>query len=220
VHPVSLAQVRSGPTRSLAAVLGLGFLLAGCDTKADLAVSPLGSPTRSANPTAEPSATARPGSYCALHDDPSSCQPVEHVASAAPGERVYEGFGVRTAPAPPEAQPRISRARAVAIARAGAYRDTVAGADPTVALRLFTDGDFTYDPQWNPDPASNRRHDQVLAWVITWYDREPVPMHGPSGFTRPTGLPADCEVDAFIEARSGQILAQWEHCPQPAEDRR
>jgi hypothetical protein len=221
-------------TSRIAAPLLVAGFLTGCTQShgetvtASGAAAPLGRAVGAASaaggpPTGapNPAVSARPGSYCALHPSPDYCKPAARPSPAAPGERVYEGFGVRSAPAPANASPKISRDQALATAAADDSYGQVETANPRAELRLYTDGDFSYDPVQNPNPASNRHFDHQMVWFVTYFDTRPAHLIAPPGQTiPPSSQELSCDVNIVIDANTGALIDRFQHCPGTPADQR
>ncbi|HEX3829373.1 MAG TPA: hypothetical protein VHV82_19085 [Sporichthyaceae bacterium] len=142
------------------------LLVAGCGVEmtqqaGSVELSPTPTPSGTWVPDLPPATTTpRPGSYCGLHptDDCGPARP--EAAPPDPDETVYWTAGIRTIPAPSDAQPQISRAEAIAKAEGEPYLAKAEG-PVDAALVLLTDGD------WGPEQPNQRRWDHQLTWVIT-----------------------------------------------------
>jgi hypothetical protein len=146
---------------------------------------------------------------------PDELGPAWTPAPAAPGEKVYDGSGLRTLPAPPDASPKIGRAQAIGIAHTRAATDARTK-PPDAQLRLLTDGD------WSPGATgAQRHHDHRLVWVVTYLD---VPSRGPGGPARadsgptqsaPTPPTVSRAAVVMVDAATGEVLEDFS---RPAND--
>ena len=135
-------------------------------------------------------------------------------APAAPGQKIYDSFGLRTLPAPADASPRISRQQAVAIAHTAPQSGNRTGS-PDAQLRLLTDAN------WPPGTTGGQRHfDHRLVWVITYTGSPPIRPGGPApppgpnpaqpAPSRPLPSPAvKYESVVMIDAATGRLLEDF-----------
>jgi hypothetical protein len=115
------------------------------------------------------------------------------LASGAAHSGRYLGFGIRTIPAPADAEPRINRDEAIERAK---HEPGVADARGPIDahLVLYTDGDF--GPHSGPP-----KYDQKLVWMVTAHDTDtfctmcPTPP-GPVGTT---WVPIDAETGEPVD---------------------
>jgi hypothetical protein len=136
------------------------------------------------------------------------------VAPAAPGERIYEEFGVRLLPAPQNASPKVTQGQAISISKTSSYDPT---GTPRSELRLYTDGDFPPDPVADPNPQ--RHYDHRLVWFITYFDTAPSHPRSERG-QEASPQPENCDVDIVVDADTGEFLKNFQYCPgTPANDR-
>lgn len=173
----------------------LAFAVAGTATAA-IALAPNTSPPRDASnepiPTGKATVPWRP-------------------TPPRPGEVVYESLGIRTMPAPPDAEPSVTLTDVMASEEVQQYTDGgLASGEPTVALRLVTTGDF------GPTDATPivAAHDE-LSWVLAFH-HSPVDLHGPAGSEDAAAPDVDCDVVIMISATSGNALSYSQQCPPVA----
>ena len=127
---------------------------------------------------------------------------------AAPGEKIYPEFGLRTLPAPADSSPSVTQTQAENVAAASSFggRGLLTG-KPKSELRLLTDGDF-------PGSSQASRYRKLPVWVVTYFDSPAVYRGGPN-FTPPP-VPVTCDFVIMVDAKGGQIAESFQTCPGTA----
>lgn len=125
-----------------------------------------------------------------------------HAEPARPGEIVYAAAGIRTMPAPADANPAVTLARAQAIAT-GTSPVSVGLDGPRVALRMVQTGDFA-----NSTLAKPR-----LEWVVTFPDVPAVAFGAGSMDSTPSPSTTYlCPLIVFVDADTGANLGAFQSC--------